>query len=123
MSVLNDVPSFYPMLNKLRLKTEFEVIYSEEDLKEIVGAPNLLSFILENNLNETYIEISKILKIIATIPMTTAVAERTFSTLKHIKTFLRNTMLNNRLNALALMSLNRNLVHQINNFDDKLMEN
>nr|CAH7733455.1 unnamed protein product [Callosobruchus chinensis] len=46
-------------------------------------------------------------------------AERTFSTLKRIKTFLRNTMLNDRLNALVMMSINRNLVHQINNFDDK----
>nr|CAH7760275.1 unnamed protein product [Callosobruchus chinensis] len=51
--------------------------------------------------------------------MTTAEAERTFSTLKRIKTFLRNTMLNDRLNALVMISINRNLVHQINNFDDK----
>nr|CAH7731299.1 unnamed protein product [Callosobruchus chinensis]CAH7733166.1 unnamed protein product [Callosobruchus chinensis] len=31
-------------------------------------------------------------------------------------------MLNDRLNALVMMSINRNLVHQINNFDDKVME-
>nr|CAH7738483.1 unnamed protein product [Callosobruchus chinensis] len=110
------------MLSKSRLKTELEIIYSREDLKEIVGAMNLLSFILENNLNETFIETSKILKIIVTTPMTTAEAERTFSTLKRIKTFLRNTMLNDRLNALVMISINRNLVHQINNFDDKVME-
>nr|CAH7765798.1 unnamed protein product [Callosobruchus chinensis] len=54
--------------------------------------------------------------------MTTAEAERTFSTLKRIKTFLRNTMLNDRLNALVMMSINRNVVHQINNFDDEVME-
>nr|CAH7755641.1 unnamed protein product [Callosobruchus chinensis] len=122
VTVLNEVASFYPMLSKSRLKTELEIIYSREDLKEIVGAMNLLSFILENNLNETFIETSKILKIIVTTPMTTAEAERTFSTLKRIKTFLRNTMLNDRLNALVMMSINRNLVHQINNFDDKVME-
>nr|CAH7738482.1 unnamed protein product [Callosobruchus chinensis] len=122
VTVLNEVASFYPMLSKSRLKTELEIIYSREDLKEIVGAMNLLSFILENNLNETFIETSKILKIIVTTPMTTAEAERTFSTLKRIKTFLRNTMLNDRLNALVMISINRNLVHQINNFDDKVME-
>nr|CAH7765288.1 unnamed protein product [Callosobruchus chinensis] len=122
VTVLNEVASFYPMLSKSRLKTELEIIYSRKDLKEIVGAMNLLSFILENNLNETFIETSKILKIIVTTPMTTAEAERTFSTLKRIKTFLRNTMLNDRLNALVMMSINRNLVHQINNFDDKVME-
>nr|CAH7748501.1 unnamed protein product [Callosobruchus chinensis] len=122
VTVLNQVASFYPMLSKSRLKTELEIIYSREDLKEIVGAMNLLSFILENNLNETFIETLKILKIIVTTPMTTAEAERTFSTLKRIKTFLRNTILNDRLNALVMMSINRNLVHQINNFDDKVME-
>ena len=122
VAVLNDVASFYPTLSKSRLRTELEVIYSREDLKEIVGAMNLLSFILENNLNETFTETSKILKTIATTPMTTEEAERTFLTLKHIKTFLRNTMLHDRLNALSMMSINRNLVHQINNFDDKVME-
>ncbi|KAK9753079.1 hAT family C-terminal dimerization region [Popillia japonica] len=122
VTVLNDVCSFYPMLSKSRLRTELEVIYSREDLKEIVGAMNLLLFIMENNLSETFIETSKILKIIVTTPMTTAEAERTFSTLKYIKTFLRNTMLDDRLNALAMMSINRNLVHEINNFDDKVME-
>nr|CAH7732770.1 unnamed protein product [Callosobruchus chinensis] len=49
-------------------------------------------------------------------------AERTFSMLKRIKLFLRNTMLNDRLNALVMMSINRNLVHQINNFDDKVLK-
>lgn len=122
MDILDSVTTFYPMLCKNRLKTELEVLYSRSDLSEIVGAMNIISFIFGNNLQETFTEITKLLNIIVTTPMTTAEPERNFSTLKRIKTFLRSTMLNDRLNALAMMSINRNLILEINNFDEKVME-
>lgn len=40
---------------------------------------------------DTYPNINKFLKILATLPVTTATAERSFSTLKRIKTYLRNS--------------------------------
>lgn len=122
MDILDSVTTFYPMLCKNRLKTELEVLYSRSDLSEIVGAMNIISYIFGNNLQETFTEITKLLNIIVTTPMTTAEPERNFSTLKRIKTFLRSTMLNDRLNALAMMSINRNLILEINNFDEKVME-
>ncbi|XP_050296345.1 uncharacterized protein LOC126736159 [Anthonomus grandis grandis] len=122
VDILDNVVTFYPMLCKIRLRTEPEVIYSRPDFSQNIGAMNLLSFILENNLGETFAETIKLLNIIVTTPMTTAEADRNFSTLKRIKSFLRSTMLNERLNALAMMSINRNLVMEINNFDEKVME-
>ncbi|KAF3859042.1 hypothetical protein F7725_021441 [Dissostichus mawsoni] len=49
-------------------------------------------FFMENNLQSTFTETVRLLKILITTPMTTAESERCFSTLKRIKTFLRNTM-------------------------------
>ncbi|KAL1426288.1 hypothetical protein MTO96_018341 [Rhipicephalus appendiculatus] len=50
---------------------------------------------------------STLLKILATLPFTAAAAERSFSTLKRLKTYLRNSSVEERLNGLALISLYR----------------
>ena len=48
-------------------------------------------------------EVDRLLTIYLTIPLTTAAAERTFSTMRRIKTYLRSTMGQERLNhAMAL---------------------
>lgn len=49
------------------------------------------------------------LKICATIPVTTATAERSFSTLKRLKTYLRNTISEDRLNGLVQMNIHREI--------------
>ena len=54
-----------------------------------------------------YPNIWKILKNCATIPTAAASAERSFSTLKRIKPYLRNSTCDNRLNGLAALSLHR----------------
>jgi hypothetical protein len=64
----------------------------------------------------------KLLKIIITIPMSTTELERCFSTLKRIKTFLRNIMHQERLSALAMLSIERNFVMNITDFNNKVIE-
>lgn len=51
--------------------------------------------------------VHNILKVCATIPVTVASAERSFSTLKRIKTYLRNATGETRLNSLAALSIYR----------------
>ena len=48
-------------------------------------------------------EVDKLLKLYFTFPVTTATAERSFSSLWRIKTFLRSTMSDCRLNNLFLL--------------------
>ncbi|KAF0769510.1 Uncharacterized protein FWK35_00001654, partial [Aphis craccivora] len=65
---------------------------------------------LLNNCNENYYpNVYKLLKIVATLPITTATAERSFSTLRRLKTYLRNTMIENRLNGLAHLNIHRTI--------------
>lgn len=49
------------------------------------------------------------LKIGATLPVTVACVERSFSTLKRLKSYLRNSMGENRLNGLAHLSIHREI--------------
>ena len=58
--------------------------------------------------------IHKLLQVIAIQPVTTASAERSFSNLRRLKTWLRATMGEDGLSGLALMSLNRDKL----SFDD-----
>ena len=92
------------------------------DSYNIKGAIKLLNFIEENNLTSVFKEVLILLKIVITTPMTTAKPERCFSTLKRLKTFLRNTMKNDRLNALAMLSINKELVKEMKDFDDRVLE-
>lgn len=53
--------------------------------------------------------ISQLLLILAVLPVTTCTCERSFSTLKRIKTYLRSTMGENRLNGLALLNIHKEI--------------
>jgi len=57
----------------------------------------------------TYPSISILLQIFATLPVTTATGERSFSALKYIKNYLLSTMGEERLNGLAHMYINRDI--------------
>ena len=50
-----------------------------------------------------------LLFIAATLPLTTSSAQRTFSTLKRVKTYLRSTMSCERLTGLALLNTHRDI--------------
>lgn len=113
---------FYPTINGPKLRTELEVLYSREDLRIASGATPLLQFFLDNNMFCTFSECVTILKIIVTLPMTTVESERCFSTLKRIKTFLRNSMGTDRLNALAMLSTEKKMIHGIRDFNKKVIE-
>jgi len=56
---------------------------------------------------ETYPKITMLLQIFATLPVTTASPERTFSVVRRLKTYLRSVMLEERLNGLAAMNIHR----------------
>ena len=49
-----------------------------------------------------------------TIPVSVASAERSFSKLKLIKSYLRLTMYNQRLNRLVLLSIEKDFLNKIN---------
>ena len=56
---------------------------------------------------DAFYETKRLLQIASTIPVTSAEAERTFSTLKLIKTHLRTTMADMRLSSIAVISVHK----------------
>lgn len=64
-------------------------------------------------LKDAFPELLKLVRISMTIAVNTAHCERSFSTLKRIKTYLRSTMSDQRLNDLAILSIERELSSSI----------
>jgi hypothetical protein len=97
------LPSFSPLV----VIAEFKLWSTS--LQNVPKIPSNLSELL-NNCNESdYPNVYKLLKIVVTLPITTATAERSFSTMRRLKTYLRNTMAENRLNELAQLNIHRTI--------------
>jgi len=53
--------------------------------------------------------VKALLKILCPLPVTTSSAERSFSTLRFLKSYLRSTMGDDRLNGLAMLYIHRDI--------------
>ena len=71
-------------------------------LKDV--ASNILSFTSTSSL---FSEVLKLLQLMYVLPATTATAERSFSSLRRLKTYLRTTMSAQRLNHLMILHIHK----------------
>ena len=82
-----------------------------------VTALEALRFVCDNGLKDTLPNLSVALRILLTIPITVASGERSFSKLKLIKNYLRSSMSQDRLNSLALLSIEKDTAHSLSYFE------
>ena len=71
--------------------------------------PNTVSKTLLLTDPDIFPVICTMLQILGTLPMTTCTVERSASTLRRIKTWLRSTMTQRRLNSLAIMHVHKDI--------------
>jgi len=60
-----------------------------------------------------YLKVKTALEILLAMPYSTATIERSFSTLRRVKTWLRSTMIADRLNGLFRFSVHKKLVNNM----------
>lgn len=111
----------YPFLCKERLETELSVLYERQEFRSNSEVMKTYKIMLDTGIAESCTEVFTLLQIILTTPMTTAEPERCFSTLKRVKSFLRSTMTQERLAALAMLSTEKEMIENIINFNDKVI--
>ncbi|KAI5021813.1 hypothetical protein ZWY2020_058543 [Hordeum vulgare] len=73
----------------------------------LMSADQIFEFV---RVAECYPNISIAYRILLTVPVTIASAERSFSKLKLLKNYLRSTMSQERLNGLAMCCIERNML-------------
>ncbi|XP_020271626.1 zinc finger MYM-type protein 1-like [Asparagus officinalis] len=92
----------------LFLELKFLREYLPKEIKKVIDVLNYLK-----KLDGTFLNAWIAYRILLTIPVTDASAERSFSKLKLIKSDLRSTMSQERLNGLAILSIKKNIVEKL----------
>ena len=100
-------------IDGLALFDELKTLHSIIIPKDIDSLLELLRFLHVNCLHEVFPNVSVALRVVLTIPVSVASGERSFSKLKLIKTFLRSSMKEDRLNSLALLSIENALASEL----------
>lgn len=76
---------------------------------------DVVSYLKEDScLRDILHEFTKFVRIIITLPDSSSTNERSFSALKRLKTYLRSTMLQNRLNDLAILHIHQEYLENMN---------
>lgn len=117
LQALNMLVKTYPnIFQKERLLNELSNIYQDDQFHNINIQHSL--DIINKDLQDVFPEVKKLLSLVLTIPATSVVAERSFSCLKRIKTYLRSTMTQDRLSGLAVMSIEKCLLNELSKKPD-----
>ena len=96
MSQLSMLPDFVRTANEER--------HSLPPIKEVTSVNTIVDLMNENQYAKRFLsEVDRLIKLYLTVPMTSATAERTFSTLRRLKNFLRSTMTQTRLNNIIML--------------------
>lgn len=98
-----------------KLKVELEVLYNDKKYQNLNHVYDLIKIFENDGLKVILPEVYKLFSLILTIPSTSVSVERSFSCLKRIKTYLRNSISQNRLSSLAVMSIEKGLIENLKN--------
>ena len=88
-----------------------ELVFIQDLLEKSIGPLDILKFLEKR----PYLSFANIAyRILLTIPITVASAERSFSKLKLLKSYMRSTMTQERLSGLATIALENEILETIN---------
>lgn len=119
---VNIICRYYPFFKREQVLSELEVLYSNKAFESLSTVLELRQFLQQSDLADCLPALSDIVQLILTIPVTSAESERSFSTLKRIKTYLRNTIGQERLNALTVLSVHKELFVKKTDFNQRVID-
>ncbi|CAB4021489.1 zinc finger MYM-type 1-like [Paramuricea clavata] len=91
----------------------FQVEFLDElKAEDVTSVSNILEIIYKARIASSFPQLCKLLLLFLTIPVTVASAERSFSKLKIIKSYLRSSMAQERLDGLTLISIENKEITQ-----------
>ena len=84
-------------------------------IKRVTNVRTIADAMMQSEIYQSMLcEVHKVLLLYFTFPVTTSTAERSFSSLRRIKTYLRNTMSAWKLNNLLLMHVHQHKTDKLN---------
>ena len=83
-------------------------------IKTVTSLCTIIDLINDGLSKSLLCEVDKLIRLYLTVPMTTATAEKTFSSLRRIKSYLQTTMTQKRLNHTMLMHAHKQRTDSLN---------
>lgn len=74
----------------------------------------MLKFLIDTNTLSTFSNIEILLRLYLTIPISNASGERSFSTLKRVKSYLRNSLNEENLSSLGILNVESDMLDRLN---------
>ncbi|CAF3018270.1 unnamed protein product [Rotaria sp. Silwood2] len=114
---LKEVIEFYlddlPSNDMIVIETEIDLWRSYWSSRSEHDRPTTIEQALKwtHDMRAFYPNIWRLLELFAVLPVTVANAERSFSVLKRIKTYLRNSMGDDRLSSLAILNIHQSIIN------------
>ena len=83
-------------------------------IKRVTSIGTVVDIMNVNNFSKTFLsEVDCLIRMYLTVPMTSATAERTFSTLRQLKNYLRSTMSQKRLNHVVVLHTHKERIDEL----------
>ena len=105
---LNKVVAFYENFDKPLLETQLQIFSSKyADASSKVSLKEILHYLctLSEDQRAFFSQVNHLAKLILVMPASNAASERSFSTMRKIKNYLRNTMGQVRFNNLMILNI------------------
>ena len=101
--------------NENCLKAQLQIFKTTFPSKENIVFPDIISYFkgLEPGIKALLPEVCKLMELVLVLPATNSTSERGFSKMKLVKTYLRSTMTQERLNHLMILSIYKEMVDNI----------
>ena len=93
-------------LNAEDLAAQLTVVFKRQRPSHLAEAASILRS-MDRNARELFPEVGTLVRLLMTLPASSATAERSFSALRRLKTWLRSTMTQRRVNAAAVCHVHR----------------
>lgn len=110
--VVDNVVQMYPELDKISLNTQLAMFRSKHNMQSSSEAASILQGMCPE-VRSLFDQVETLVLLLLVTPVSSAEAERSFSGLRRLKTWLRSTMTQTRLNSVALCHLHKEKLDQL----------
>lgn len=114
---VKNIEHFYNMDVNVRDNLVDELIQFKELCKSnniSLDPQKMLKFLIDTNILSTFSNVEILLRLYLTIPISNASGERSFSTLKRVKSYLRNSLNEENLASLAVLNVQSDILDKLN---------
>jgi hAT family C-terminal dimerisation region len=104
--------SGYPELDVNTLSTQLGMFHSQWKYNNLSGAVEVIHAMSED-VHRLFPQVDRLVRLMLICPVSSCEAERSFSSLRRLKTWLRNSMTQSRLNAIAVCHAHQDVLDAV----------